>query len=72
MNDLDQDAIVGGEAFDLGSIGLEEAAAKAAAIFVSIYRGLEDRPVAPTKPTWNYKPAISVARRLCIIRLPLE
>jgi aromatic-L-amino-acid decarboxylase len=47
MNDLDQDAIIGGEAFTLGSIGLEEAAAKAAAIFVSIYRGLEDRPVAP-------------------------
>jgi aromatic-L-amino-acid/L-tryptophan decarboxylase len=47
MNDLDQDATVGGEAFDLGSMGLEEAAAKAAAIFVSIYRGLQDRPVAP-------------------------
>jgi aromatic-L-amino-acid decarboxylase len=33
------------DGFDLA--GLEEAAAKAAALFVSIYRGLEERPVAP-------------------------
>ena len=47
MNGSDQGVAVGGEAFDLASAGLEEAAAKAAAIFVSIYRGLEQRPVAP-------------------------
>lgn len=47
MNTSDRGAAVGGEAFDLASMGLEEAAAKAAAIFVSIYRGLEERPVAP-------------------------
>jgi len=47
MNASDQGSAVGGEAFDLASMGLEEAAAKAAAIFVSIYRGLEERPVAP-------------------------
>jgi hypothetical protein len=47
MNASDQGAAGGGEAFDLASMGLEEAAAKAAAIFVSIYRGLEERPVAP-------------------------
>jgi len=47
MKESDQGAAVGGEAFDLASTGLEEAAAKAAAIFVSIYRGLEERPVAP-------------------------
>ena len=33
--------------FDLASQPLEEAAAKAASLFVSIYRGLEDRPVDP-------------------------
>jgi aromatic-L-amino-acid decarboxylase len=43
----DQSAAVESEGFDLASAGLEEAAAKAAAIFVSIYRGLEERPVAP-------------------------
>lgn len=47
MNASDQDAAAEGEAFDLASAGIEEAAAKAAAIFVSIYRGLEERPVAP-------------------------
>jgi aromatic-L-amino-acid/L-tryptophan decarboxylase len=38
---------VAGEAFDLASAGLEKAAAKAAGLFVSIYRGLAERPVAP-------------------------
>src|SRR5947209_297317 len=47
MKESDGRAAVGGGAFDLASMGLEEAAAKAAAIFVSIYRGLEERPVAP-------------------------
>lgn len=47
MNASHQGAAAGGEAFDLVSERLEEAAAKAAAIFVSIYRGLEGRPVAP-------------------------
>src|SRR2546427_4160419 len=47
MNTSDRRAAVGGEPFDLASMGLEEAAAKAAAIFDSIYRGLEERPVAP-------------------------
>jgi hypothetical protein len=37
------------DAFDLAAMGLEEAASKAAALFVSIYRGLEQRPVAPPK-----------------------
>jgi aromatic-L-amino-acid decarboxylase len=41
------DASEQGGPFDLASAGLEEAAAKAAALFVSIYRGLEQRPVAP-------------------------
>ena len=36
-------------AFDLAATGLEEAASKAAALFVSIYRTLEQRPVAPPK-----------------------
>jgi hypothetical protein len=45
MNASDQIA-ARGEAFDLASMGLEEAAAKAAAILGSIYRGLEERPVA--------------------------
>ena len=36
-----------GDGFDLASVGLEQAAAKAAALFLSIYRGLEDRPVSP-------------------------
>ncbi len=35
------------DAFDLAATGLEEAASKAAALFVSIYRELEQRPVAP-------------------------
>ena len=48
MNASDQGVAVGGEAFDLASGGLEEAAKKAAAIFVSIYRELEERPVAPS------------------------
>src|ERR1700687_3857639 len=43
----DQSAGAEGEDFDLASAGLEEAAAQAAAIFVSIDRGLEQRPVAP-------------------------
>lgn len=43
----DQSAAVESEGFDLASAGLEEGAAKAAAIFVSIYRGLAERPVAP-------------------------
>jgi aromatic-L-amino-acid/L-tryptophan decarboxylase len=47
MNTSDQGVAVEGETFDLASARLEEAAAKAAAIFVSIYRGLEERPVAP-------------------------
>lgn len=46
MNALEQRA-AGREGFDLASAGLEEAAAKAAAIFVSIYQGLEERPVGP-------------------------
>jgi len=46
MNAPDQIA-AGGEVFDLASMGLEEAASKAAAIFVSIFKGLEERPVAP-------------------------
>ena len=36
-----------GDAFDLAATSLEEAASKAAALFVSIYRELEKRPVAP-------------------------
>jgi len=47
MNVWNQRVAVGGEGFDLASEKLEEAAAKAAALFVSIYRGLEERPVAP-------------------------
>ncbi|HEV8255054.1 MAG TPA: pyridoxal-dependent decarboxylase [Vicinamibacteria bacterium] len=47
MNPADEDPAVEAEAFDLASQRLEEAAAKAAALFVSIYRGLEQRPVAP-------------------------
>jgi glutamate/tyrosine decarboxylase-like PLP-dependent enzyme len=35
------------DAFDLATAGLQEAASKAAALFVSIYRELEQRPVAP-------------------------
>jgi len=42
-----QDVELAGRAFDLASTELEEAAAKAARIFVEIYRGLEQRPVAP-------------------------
>lgn len=37
------------DAFDLAATSLEEAASKAAALFVSIYRELEKRPVAPPK-----------------------
>jgi len=47
MNESEQSAVVGDDGFDLASAELEEAAAKAAAIFVSIYRGPEERPVAP-------------------------
>src|SRR5258708_6815502 len=47
MNAADRDAAAGGEAFDLASAGIEEAATKAAEIFVSIYRRIEGRPVAP-------------------------
>jgi aromatic-L-amino-acid/L-tryptophan decarboxylase len=39
----------GSDPFDLSTVGLEEAASKAAALFISIYRGLEQRPVAPSK-----------------------
>src|SRR5260370_8515168 len=35
------------DAFDLAATGLEEGASKAAALFVSIYRELDQRPVAP-------------------------
>src|SRR5260370_13992657 len=34
------------DAFDLAATGVEEAASKAAGLFVSIYRELEQRPVA--------------------------
>src|SRR5437879_9825581 len=37
------------DGFDLAAMSLEEAASKAAALFVSIYRGLEQRPVSPPK-----------------------
>src|SRR3984893_14988430 len=47
MNTSGRGAAVGDEAFDLASMGLEAEAAKAAAICVSMYRGLEERPVAP-------------------------
>src|SRR5436309_15165403 len=47
MKESDQGAAVGGEAFDLASTGVEEAASKAPAIFVAIFKGLEERPVAP-------------------------
>ena len=47
MSVPNQSAAVSGELFDLAAAGLEEAAAKAAALFVAIYRGLEERPVAP-------------------------
>jgi glutamate/tyrosine decarboxylase-like PLP-dependent enzyme len=47
MKASEGDPAMEAEAFDLASERLEEAAAKAAEIFVSIYRGLEQRPVAP-------------------------
>ena len=53
MNASDQIA-AGGEVFDLASMGLEEAASKAAAIFVSIFQGLEERPVAPPRTGLRY------------------
>ena len=40
-------ASVSRDNFDLASLGLDEAAARAAALFISIYRQLEQRPVAP-------------------------
>lgn len=49
MSIRNQSATAGSDAFDLAATGLEEAANKAAALFVSIYRGLEQRPVAPPK-----------------------
>jgi aromatic-L-amino-acid decarboxylase len=59
MIESEQRAAGGGEAFDLASAGLEEAAAKAAAIFVSIYRGLEERPVAPPMDRTTLRAAIA-------------
>jgi len=47
MKASEQTAPVEGKGFELATAGLEEAAAKAAAIFAAIYRGLEERPVAP-------------------------
>ncbi len=47
MTALDQAADVRGVAAEVASPAFDEAAAKAAALFVSIYRGLEDRRVAP-------------------------
>src|SRR5712691_11680078 len=49
MSIANQSATARSDAFDLAATGLEEAASKAAALFVSIYRGLEQRPVAPPK-----------------------
>lgn len=47
MNALNQSTAARIELFDLAAARLEEAAAKAASIFVSIYQGLEQRRVAP-------------------------
>jgi len=49
MSIANQSATARSDAFDLAATGLEEAASKAAALFVSIYQGLEQRPVAPPK-----------------------
>src|SRR4029077_18986955 len=49
MSIRNQTATAASDALDLAATGLEEAASKAAALFVSIYRGLEQRPVAPPK-----------------------
>jgi aromatic-L-amino-acid/L-tryptophan decarboxylase len=49
MSTPNRSATARSDAFDLSKIGLEEAASKAAALFVSIYRGLEQRPVARPK-----------------------
>ena len=59
MNESEQTESVGGEAFDLSPAGLEEAVAKAAALFVSIYRGLEERPVAPPMDRTALRAAIA-------------
>ena len=47
MRSPDRTAAGSGDGFDLALTGLEEAAAKAAALFVEIYRRLEERRVAP-------------------------
>jgi aromatic-L-amino-acid decarboxylase len=47
MTVLDKKAAVSDVPSELASAAFDEAAAKAAALFVSIYRGLEDRRVAP-------------------------
>src|ERR1700674_3929831 len=49
MSIPNQNTTAQSDAFDLAATGLEEAASKAAALFVSIYRELEQRPVAPTR-----------------------
>jgi aromatic-L-amino-acid/L-tryptophan decarboxylase len=64
MNVPDLSAAADGELFDLTAAGLEEAADKAAALFVSIYRGLEERPVAP--------PATRAALRARLARTVVE
>lgn len=47
MNETDQKAQIGTELFEIMETNFEEAGQKAAALFAEIYRGLEQRPVAP-------------------------
>ena len=47
MNETDQKPQIGAELFEIMGTNFEEAGQKAAALFAEIYRGLEQRPVAP-------------------------
>jgi len=47
MNETDQKAQIGTELFEIMGTNFEEAGQKAVALFAEIYRGLEQRPVAP-------------------------
>ena len=49
MKETDQNTEIQGELFDLAATNVEEAGNRAAELFAKIYRGLEQRPVAPPK-----------------------
>jgi aromatic-L-amino-acid/L-tryptophan decarboxylase len=59
MNKAEQSAEVQENLFDIASTDLELAGSKAAALFTLIYRGLEQRPVAPPKTRAELRATLS-------------